>query len=119
FNFRTAAEIRLPDALNNKLLCPFQYFGISDSVDYSRVKWNNGRYDISELTHLLTANDIRVGDIIRNLKNYTKDINSVSAIGFCASILHAKYMQQKFSGAGLKSECLTSENTRDRVDIIH
>ena len=119
FNFRTAAEIRLPDALNNKLLCPFQYFGISDSVDYSRIKWNNGRYDISELTHVLTANDIRVGDIIRNLKNYTKDIYSVSAIGFCASIIHAKYMHQKFSEVGLKSECLTSENTRDRVDIIH
>src|SRR5690606_11759221 len=33
FSGKIAAEIRLPEALNRKLLCPFQYFGISDSVD--------------------------------------------------------------------------------------
>lgn len=119
FNFRIAAEIRLPDALNNKLLCPFQYFGISDSIDYSKIKWNNGKYDVSELNGVLTANDIRVGDIIRNLNIYTKDINSVSALGFCASIVHANFMHKKFAEAGLKSASLTSENSKDRVDIIH
>ncbi|WP_226896494.1 hypothetical protein [Poseidonibacter ostreae] len=34
-----ASEIRLPEALNRKLLCPFQYFGISDSVDLQNIKW--------------------------------------------------------------------------------
>lgn len=119
FNYRTAAEIRLPDALNNKLLCPFQYFGISDAIDYSRIKWNNGRYDVQELTNVLTANDIRVRDIIKNLDSYTKDLKEVSAIGFCASIIHANYMKRKFDEAGLKSESLTSENSKDRIDIIH
>ena len=119
FNFRIASEIRLPDALNNKLLCPFQYFGISDAVDYSKIKWNNGKYDVNELTKVLTANDIRVGDIIRNLENYTKDMHSVKAIGFCASIDHANYMHNKFSEVGLKAGRLTSENSKDRVDIIH
>ncbi|HTO14141.1 MAG TPA: DUF3427 domain-containing protein [Edaphocola sp.] len=119
FNYRIAAEIRLPDALNNKLLCPFQYFGISDSVDYSRIKWNNGRYDTEELTNVLTANDFRVRDIIQNLQSYTKDFKEVRAIGFCASIKHAKFMKQKFEKIGLAAECLTSENSIDRVDIIH
>lgn len=119
FNYRIASEIRLPDALNNKLLCPFQYFGISDSVDYSRIKWKNGKYDVKELTNVLTANDIRVGDIIQNLENYTKNIHELSAIGFCASIEHAKYMKRKFEKANLKADCLTSENSKDRVDIIH
>ena len=119
FNYRTAAEIRLPDALNNRLLCPFQYFGISDSIDYSRIKWNNGRYDVQELTNVLTANEIRVGNIISNLNSYTKDIHEVRAIGFCASIAHANYMKRKFVKANLKAESLTSENSIDRVDIIH
>lgn len=119
FNYRIAAEIRLPDALNNRLLCPFQYFGISDSIDYSRIKWNNGRYDVEELTKVLTANDIRVGNIINNLNSYTRDINEVSAIGFCASIAHANYMKRKFNKANLKAESLTSDNSKDRVDIIH
>ena len=119
FNYRIAAEIRLPDALNNKLLCPFQYFGISDSIDYSRIKWNNGKYDTEELTNVLTANDIRVRDIIKNLEKYTKDFKEVSTIGFCASIIHAKFMKQKFKEVGLAAECLTSENSFNRVDIIH
>ncbi|PKR80744.1 DUF3427 domain-containing protein [Brumimicrobium salinarum] len=119
FSYRTAAEIRLPDALNNKLLCPFQYFGISDAVDYSKIKWNNGRYDVEELTNVLTANDIRVNDILKNLESYTKDFRNVSAIGFCASIKHATFMKSKFSEVGLSAECLTSENSKDRIDILH
>ena len=119
FNYRTAAEIRLPDALNHKILCPFQYFGISDSIDYSKIKWNNGRYDTQELTKVLTANDIRVGNIIDNLNKYTKDIREVKAIGFCASIEHAKFMKKKFVKNGLNAEYLTSENSKDRMDIIH
>ena len=30
FNYEIACEIRLNDALENDLLCPFHYFGISD-----------------------------------------------------------------------------------------
>ena len=119
FNNKIAAEIRLPDALNNKLLCPFQYFGISDAVDYSRIKWSNGKYDSAELTTIYTANDIRVGDIIKNLNDYTKDIHSVSAIGFCASIEHAKFMKLKFENAGLSAEYLVSENSSKREKILH
>lgn len=119
FNNKIAAEIRLPDALNNKLLCPFQYFGISDSIDYSQVKWNKGKYDSAELTRIYTANDIRIADIIKNLNNYTKDIHSVSAIGFCTSIEHAKFMKHKFELAGLKAEYLVSENSSKREEFIH
>src|SRR5699024_10792837 len=93
FNYRFAAEIRLPNALNHKLLCPFQYFGLTDTEDYSNINWRNGKYDISELTNIYTANDVRVNNIINNLKEYTKDITDVSCIGFCVSIKHAKFMQ--------------------------
>lgn len=119
FNDRIAAEIRLPDALNNKLLCPFQYFGISDSIDYSRVKWTNGKYDSEELTKIFTQNDIRVGDIIKNLNNYTKDFKLVSAVGFCISIEHAKFMKRKFEEVGLAAEYLVSENSSKREEIIY
>ncbi|AYO58858.1 hypothetical protein CO230_04165 [Chryseobacterium sp. 6424] len=119
FNNKIAAEIRLPDALNNKLLCPFQYFGISDSIDYSRVKWSNGKYDSAELTQMYTSSNIRVGNIIKNLNDYTKDLHSVSAIGFCISIEHAKFMKSRFEDAGLHAEYLVSENSSKREEIIH
>ncbi|HRG60092.1 MAG TPA: DEAD/DEAH box helicase family protein [Bacteroidia bacterium] len=112
-----AAEIRLPEALNMKLLCPFQYFGITDSVDLSDVKWEKGRYSASELTSIYTANNKRVGEIINNLNRYLKDINEVRAIGFCVTMEHAKFMAEKFLLAGLKSEYLTSDNDKNRDTI--
>lgn len=117
FHDRIAAEIRLPEALNRKLLCPFQYFGIADSVDLSKVGWERGRYVGSELTGLYTANDRRIGEIIHSLNKYTRDINDVIALGFCASIVHAKYMAEKFLLAGLKADYITSDNTKERDSI--
>lgn len=38
FDGRTAAELRLWDALENDLLCPFHYFGVSDATDLSQVQ---------------------------------------------------------------------------------
>jgi superfamily II DNA or RNA helicase len=114
---KIAAEIRLPEALNRKLLCPFQYFGISDSVDLSKVKWENGKYMPSELTKLYLSNDRRVGEIIHNANKYLRDINDVRALGFCVTIEHAKYMAEKFTLANLKAHYLTSENSKERDDI--
>lgn len=110
-----AAEIRLPEALNRKLLCPFQYFGITDSIDLSNAEWKNGRYVPSELTRLYTQNDRRVGEIIQNLNNYLNDINDVRALCFCVTQDHARYMAEKFSLSGLKADYLTSSNAEYRT----
>lgn len=114
---RIASEIRLPEALNKKLLCPFQYFGITDSIDLTNVKWEKGKYVVSELTSLYTKNNVRVGEIISNLNKYTNDINDVRAIGFCVTIEHASFMAEKFNLAGLRSEFLTAKNSSDRDRI--
>jgi superfamily II DNA or RNA helicase/HKD family nuclease len=114
FSGRIAAEIRLPEALNRKLLCPFQYFGISDSVDLSHVKWERGRYVASELNNVYTGNNRRVGEIISNLEKYTKDIHDVTALCFCVSIEHAQFMAEKFLLAGLKAAYLSSDNAKER-----
>lgn len=118
FNNRIAAEIRLPEALNKKLLCPFQYFGITDNTDLSNVKWNGGKYVPSELTKVYNANDKRVADIIDSLEKYTKDINGVKAIGFCASVEHAQYMAQKFEIANLASNFITGKTNRNDRSAI-
>ena len=38
FDHRIAAEIRLPEAIDRKLLCPFQYFGVTDTVDLDTLR---------------------------------------------------------------------------------
>lgn len=42
FDGRIAAEMRLWEALDNELLSPFHYFGISDTTDLSAVEWKRG-----------------------------------------------------------------------------
>ncbi|MEI6556686.1 MAG: DUF3427 domain-containing protein [Paludibacter sp.] len=112
-----AAEIRLPEALNRKLLCPFQYFGITDSIDLSNVTWQNGRYLPSELSKVYTQSDKRVGEILTNLNKYLNDINTVRALCFCVTQEHAQYMAEKFILAGLNSDYLVSKRGDLREDI--
>lgn len=112
-----AAEIRLPEALNRKLLCPFQYFGITDSVDLTNVEWKNGRYVPSELTKIYTKNDSRVREIITNLDKYLRDYQDVRALGFCITQEHAQFMAEKFSLAGLKADYLVSYRNELRKEI--
>ncbi|MCF2495405.1 DUF3427 domain-containing protein [Dyadobacter chenhuakuii] len=110
-----AAEIRLPEAMNRKLLCPFQYFGISDSTDLSNATWQNGRYLPGELTRIYTHNDLRVGEIINHCRNYLTDYEDVRALGFCVTREHAIYMAEKFSMAGLKADYLISGGDREEL----
>ena len=117
FHNRIAAEIRLPEALNRKLLCPFQYFGITDSIDLSNIGWERGRYISSELSNIYTSNDRRIREIIDALNKYTKDFQDVRALGFCVSMEHAKFMAEKFLMAGFKADYLTSANTQNR-DLV-
>lgn len=112
-----AAEIRLPEALNRKLLCPFQYFGITDSVDLTNVEWKNGKYVPSELNRIYTKNDNRVREIINNLDKYLKDYQDVRALGFCITQEHAQFMAEKFSLAGLKADYLVSNRNELRKEI--
>ncbi|MCB9235145.1 MAG: DUF3427 domain-containing protein [Bacteroidia bacterium] len=112
-----AAEIRLPEALNLKLLCPFQYFGITDSVDLSRIEWKNGRYMPGELSKVYLQNDRRVGEIIGNLeKNLTRP-NDVRALAFCVTQEHAQFMAEKFIFSGYRADYLTSTRNNDRDEL--
>ncbi|HTE00464.1 MAG TPA: DUF3427 domain-containing protein [Mucilaginibacter sp.] len=112
-----AAEIRLPEALNRKLLSPFQYFALSDSVDLSKLSWKNGKYEINELTKLYTEDDRRVSDILTNCEKYLTDVHDVTALCFCVSQEHARYMAEKFTLAGLKADYLTTESSGNRAEL--
>nr|WP_242691741.1 DUF3427 domain-containing protein [Pedobacter sp. SYSU D00823] len=115
-----AAEIRLPEAINRKLLSPFQYFAVSDSIDLSQVTWRNGRYDITELTNLYTAEDRRVSEVLENCEKYLTDLQEVRALAFCVCQAHAQYMAEKFTRAELKADYLTSSSSAgDRDSVRH
>lgn len=110
-----AAELRLPDAINKGYLCPFQYFGVEDTVNLDGVKWERGRYLPSELTRIYTANDDRIKHILRNMQDIIGDIGAIKCLGFCVSQDHAEYMTQKFLLRNIRAAVLTSKNRDERV----
>lgn len=109
-----AAEIRLPEAINQRHLSPFQYFAIDDDTDLTKISWSKGRYDIAELTHLYTYNDQRVLRILQSLDEIVTDISQMRALAFCVSKEHAKFMAQKFTLHNIACGILTSDNSKDR-----
>lgn len=94
FDDRIAAELRLWDALDLQLLCPFQYFGIHDGTDLSMVDWRAGRYEVSDLERVYTADDVRAKAMLRAIRRRIRDPRSMRALGFCVSIKHAEYMAE-------------------------
>ncbi|WP_289031172.1 DEAD/DEAH box helicase [uncultured Paraglaciecola sp.] len=109
-----AAELRLPEAINQRHLSPFQYFAIDDDTDLTKISWSKGRYDITELTHLYTHNDQRVKRILQNLAEIVTDISQMRALAFCVSKEHANFMAQKFTLQNICTAVLTSDNSNER-----
>ena len=117
FDKKMAYEMRLPEAIDNELLCPFQYFGVSDSVDLSELKWTRGGYEVSELENVYVLNTEiakrRAQDIITNTIKYVDDIDNVKALGFCVSVKHAEFMANEFNKAGIPAIALTGKSDDD------
>lgn len=120
FDNRIAAEVRLPEAIERKLLCPFQYFGVTDTVDLSEVKWTRGGYDRVELSNIYTYDravaEKRADMIVRSIHKYVTDIDDVKGLGFCVSVVHARFMAERFNIWGIPSISLTAESTDEERD---
>lgn len=114
FNNRIAAEIRLPEAIDRKLLCPFQYFGVTDTVDLDSLKWSAGGYDKGELSRVYTLSGAmanrRADLVVGSLLKYVTDINDVKGLGFCVSIEHAEFMCRYFNEHNIPSMFLTGHS---------
>lgn len=120
FDNRIAAEIRLPEAIDRKLLCPFQYFGVTDIVNLEDIKWSKGGYDTSELENVYVLSEEiakrRADEIVRATLKYVTDIDEVKGLGFCVSKKHAKFMADYFNQCGIKSIFLTSDTSEEERD---
>lgn len=114
FNNRIAAEIRLPEAIDRKLLCPFQYFGVTDSVDLDNLKWAAGGYDKGELSRIYTLSGMianrRADLVISSLLKYVTDIDDVKGLGFCVTVEHAIFMSNYFNAHSIPSMYLTGHS---------
>ncbi|MEI6579454.1 MAG: DUF3427 domain-containing protein, partial [Eubacteriales bacterium] len=121
FDNRIAAEIRLPEAIDRKLLCPFQYFGVTDNVDLDEMKWTRGGYDKTELSNTYAYSGVvankRANMIKESILKYVTEIDDVKGLGFCVSMAHAEFMSNYFNANGIPSIYLTSQTADDDRSI--
>ncbi|MGI8948392.1 MAG: DUF3427 domain-containing protein, partial [Ornithinimicrobium sp.] len=103
FGGRTAAELRLWDALGADLLTPFHYFGIADGTDLRRVDWTAGAYDTTALSNVFTGNDARARTVLQAVRDKIARPGRMKSLGFCVDTRHATYMARVFTEAGLPS----------------
>lgn len=109
FEGRIAAEMRLWEALENDLLSPFHYFGISDNTDLSAVAWKRGAYDTNALSNVLTGNDARARLVVKAVRDKIAEPGAMRALGFCVSVAHAHFMAEYFRAAGLNAVALSGD----------
>jgi superfamily II DNA or RNA helicase len=110
FDHHLSAQIRLPDAINSKLLCPFQYFGVTDPVSLQGLQWQRGGYRVDELDRVYTGNDLRAGLIIDKVREILLDPLQARGLGFCVSVAHANYMAGQFERNGIPAASLSAES---------
>ncbi|AXX90373.1 hypothetical protein CKA55_12925 [Arcobacter suis] len=114
FDYNKVFEYTLFDAINNGFLVPFNYYGLKDNIDYSKIKYNGARYNINDLNKYLIIPE-------RNQRIYEEYIEkgkANKAVGFCCSIKHANAMAKFFNEKGIPSVSLTSES-KNRDEVIN
>ncbi len=113
FDGRIASELRLWDALDQGLLCPFHYFGVNDATDLSTVRFERGRYVPSALDNVFTGDHTRAIRINHAIKKFVTAPNQMRALGFCAGVNHAHFMAKEFRSFGYSAVALDASTRRD------
>lgn len=104
FNYQIAYEIRLQQAMEENMLCPFHYFGISDvsMVNDKRLKARKLEdIDFNQLT-----GDERVRHIIEQAEYYGYSGDRVKGLIFCSRIDESEELSQKFNAVGFRTIAL-------------
>lgn len=116
FDGRTAAELRVWDAIAAGLLSPYHYFGISDNTDLTQVSWQRGRYDDAQLSKVYTGNRARASLVIEQLRAKVTDPARMKALGFCVSVEHARYMATVFNEVGIPALAVSGTTPKPQRD---
>ena len=110
FNHQIAYEIRLQDAMEEDLLCPFHYFGITDldiiadAGKSSGEKVENFRYLISEE---------RVENVMKQAEYFGYSGDRVKGLIFCSRIDEAKELSKKFNAKGWRTLVLSGSDSEE------
>jgi len=117
FDHNIAYEIRLQQALEADLLCPFHYFGITDLIiDGESVGDDNSPEGLRSFSRLVS--DDRVSYIIEQAEYYGYSGDRVKGLIFCSRREEARQLSEKFNERGFRTESLTGEDSaKKRAEV--
>jgi len=123
FGGRIAAELRLWDAIDQRRLVPFEYYGLHDGIDLRQVPWKRGSgYDVEALSNLYTGNDAWARLVVDQLRKRADDLDTMRALGFCVNVEHARFMARIFQSAGIAAVAIwgdsPEEERRDALERL-
>lgn len=115
FDNNIAYEIRLNQALEADLLCPFHYFGVSDLTINGELIEEN-----TEFNALIA--DERVMRIDETIKRYTLDTKEKRGLIFCSRVEEARELSEKLNHIGYRTRALCGADSevvrRDAIDNL-
>ena len=110
FDHNIAYEIRLQQALEEDMLCPFHYFGITDLQLADNENDDEERlYNFSRLT-----SDERVRHITKQMDFYGYSGNRVKGLIFCSRNQEAAELSNKFNKLGYKTVHLSGVDSQEQ-----
>ncbi len=114
FDHNIAYEIRLQQALEEDLLCPFHYFGITDLELNGQVfDDNTGVRNFNAL-----VSEERVKYVIEKAEYYGFSGERVKGLVFCSRKEEAKELSEKFNRFGYRTEVLTGKDNQERRERV-
>ncbi len=112
FDYNLAYEIRLKDALQEKMLTPFHYVGIQD------YETEGKKISESSALRFLTSK-ARVAYVLRELNYYGYSGSVPEGLIFCSRQEEAVRLARAFTVAGHPAQALTNKNSeRDREQAV-
>ncbi len=116
FDYNIAYEIRLQQAMDEDLLCPFHYFGITDLAMVS----NQGKSKEEQLEHFrYLTSDERVKYVMKQSEYYGYSGDRVKGLIFCSRIEEARELSVKFNECGWKTIALSgADPEKTRLEAI-
>ena len=117
FHYQIAYEIRLQQAMEENMLCPFNYFGISDisTIDDKKLKSRK----MTDLDFNQLTSDERVHHIIEQAEYYGYSGDRVKGLIFCSRIDESEELSQKFNAAGYRTISLNgSASEEERMNAF-
>lgn len=107
-----AVELRLWHALDQQLLCPFEYYACDDDTDFSGVPWAQPG-ELAAIDTLVTGNHVRARLVVDEWRRLAGDPARGRALVFCVSVAHAQFMTAQLERAGIKALCVVGETSHD------